>query len=155
MIEVCFTKWKIFFPHRESYYNLSTKKGLNVLLIYFVLPPPPRPFKAQELTCSKAQTHTELPALITLTSPYTLICKKKKKAWYSPCFGFGGLRSLSLWCAELCLSCFVPKSQRHSLAAASWSGVQEATWRYLSSNPGRFPPRHWKPPPPSSVNQSR
>lgn len=91
-----FHKMKDFFSSQRKLLQLEHKKRVERPFDLFCTPPPPRPFKAQELTCSKAQTHTELPALITLTSPYTLICKKKKKAWYSPCFGFGGLRSLSL-----------------------------------------------------------
>lgn len=73
------------------------------------------------------------------------------KGCYSLCFGWGFRCNVQISkshnvlfaCKPSTLCCsFVIQSARSNLT-------------YLSSNPGRFPPRHRQPPPPSSVNQSR
>lgn len=110
------------------------KEGWTLFIISFFLTPP---LLKQKNWDALRHKHTQDCQL----SSHKHLCAhefaKKKKAWYSPCFGWG-LHSLSLWCADLCLSCFVPMSHRRSLAA-SWSRVQEATWRICPQTQGDFP----------------
>lgn len=125
----CFTKWNHFLSFKVFKLEQAFK---NTAIIS-------PPLKAK---IHKTLTHRELQTLIAQTPPFTWFCKKKKRGKRKRKLSTHVLRLRfepceQMWCADLCLSCFVPTSRRRS-PAASWCRVQEATWRICPQTRGDF-----------------